>query len=437
MSCATYEERAALNKATPCANKWESVFPAAIAKSVTPAILLVITSLIGSAVARRRSWAVNGLVKKNAVLTLAVLSAVANQLSSVYDHSRVSDEPYCLTSSIPGYNAKTNKMAFGALGAISAFFSVKGVIEGNWDTVALAGPGLVLSAYQVVTKTDPRSCKSNAATTGLLSFATDILSLSGIFATLGATSENKRAFALYTVAVAVATIGLICSASYPKRVKDDCTIDDAADNEEAKKRRTPEFVSQLVLSAANALFVMYALLHLKGFGCCAAYPALGLLAADLLLKFEFFNNRMPLVGSGMTRTNIYGLIQLLDVFVSTQSIVSILLPHQTGAAAVGSVGALGASAALSDEALATLDNLLPPASGLMRNIGFLYYLRMIGAAFVAAYKSNAGSEGSARRLFSALADIGGSLFPFAIDTLNASSMVNDDPRILNLACYIR
>jgi len=79
MSCATYEERAALNKAMSCANKWESVFPVSIARSVTPATLLVITSLIGSAVARRKSWAVNGLVKKNAVLTLAVLSAVANQ----------------------------------------------------------------------------------------------------------------------------------------------------------------------------------------------------------------------------------------------------------------------------------------------------------------------------------------------------------------------
>ena len=434
MSCVTYEERAALNKATPCANKWESVFPASIARSVNPAMFLVLISVIGSAVARRKSWAVNGLVKKNAVLTLAVLSAVANQLSSVYDHSRVSDEAYCLTSMIPGYNSKTNKMAFGALGAISAFFSVHGVIKGNWDTVALAGPALVLSAYQVATKTDPRSCKSNAATTGLLSFAMDILTLSGIFATLGATSQNKRAFALYTIAVAIATIGLICSASYPKRVKDDCTIDDAADNEDAKKRRTPEFVSQMVLSAANATFLIYSLLHLKGFGCCAAYPALGLLAADLLLKFEFFNNRMPLMGSGTTRTSVYTLVQSLDVFVSSQAIVSILLPHQTGAAAVG---ALGASAALSEEALATLDKLLPPASGLARNIGFLYFLKMIGAALVASYKGNAGSEGSARRLFSALADIGGSLFPFAIDTLNASSMVNDDPRILNLPCYIR
>jgi len=434
MSCATYEQRAALNKATPCANKWESVFPAAIARSVTPAVFLVLISVIGSAVARRKSWAVNGLVKKNAVLTLAVLSAVANQLSGVYDQSRVSDEPYCLTSMIPGYNSKTNKMAFGALGAISAFFSVHGVIKGNWDTVALAGPALVLSAYQVATKTDPRSCKSNAATTGLLSFGMDILSLSGIFATLGATSQNKRAFAMYTIAVAIATIGIICSASYPKRVKDDCTIDDAADNKDAKKRRTPEFVSQMVLSAANATFLIYALLHLKGFGCCAAYPALGLLAADLLLKFEFFNNRMPLMGSATTRTSIYILVQSLDVFVSSQAIVSILLPHQTGAAAVG---ALGASAALSEEALATLDKLLPPASGLTRNIGAFYYVRMIGAAFVAAYKSNAGSEGSARRLFSALADIGGSLFPFAIDTLNGSSMIADDPRILNLPCFIR
>jgi hypothetical protein len=347
---------------------------------------------------------------------------------------------------IPGYNAKTNKMAFGALGVISAFFSAKGVLEGNWDTVALAGPGLVLSAYQVMTKTDPRSCKSSAATTGLLSLEMDILSLSGIFATLGATSQNKRAFALYTLAVAIATIGLICSASYPKRVKDDCTIDDVADNESAKKRRTPEFVSQIVLSAANATFLIYALLHMKGFGCCAAYPALGLLVADLLLKFEFFNNRMPLMGSGMTRTNIYVLIQLLDVFVSSQAIVSILLPHQTGAAAIGAATSTAASAALSGGAL---DNLLPVVNAytkkdglvyylrMIGDAGFIYYLRMIGAAFITAYKDNAGSEGAARRLFSALAEIGRSVAPFAIDTLNASSMVADDPRILNMACFIR
>ncbi|CAM9963852.1 unnamed protein product, partial [Phaeothamnion confervicola] len=325
MSCSTYDERAALNKATPCAEPWQSVFPASVARRVTPALLLVIISVIGSAVARRQTWATQGLVKKNVVLTLAVLSAIANQLSSVYDHSRVSDEPYCLTSMIPGLTEKTNKMTFAAVGAVSGFFTARGALRGNWDTVALSSPALVLSVYQLMTKTDPRSCKSNAATTGMLGFTMDILSLSGIFAAaLSLTAANKRAFALYTTTVAIALVGLICSGKYPKRVKDDCTINDEEDNKSAKNRRVAEFASQMVLSVANASFWIYALISMKGFGCCSGYPALGLLAADLLLKFEFFNNRQPLMGSGMTRTNVYVLVQLLDVLVSSQAIVSIL-----------------------------------------------------------------------------------------------------------------
>ncbi|CAM9401500.1 unnamed protein product [Ectocarpus sp. 12 AP-2014] len=334
MSCDTLEGRQKANAAKPCEKAFGPVFPEAIAGYVAPSILFLGMTVVGYGLSTGRKWAVSGLVSPSTQMSIMLLLMVADHCSTFWDHSRVSDEKYCLTSMLTSttYDDATGRVVFGGLGALLAAAAAYGVKSGSITLAATSIPFASIMCYLCWSPQDFQSCKANGLVTGGLAFGLDVMTFVGIMETLLAASGNKDTSwhmptIMYCVVISALLIVLIgWHSEYGERIKDaSCAIDDGSDVAAEKLvDRTPELCTGVLMSAVSIAFYVYLKMNFSEISCCATYPALLFLGFNILTKLQVFKRGEPLVGDAAHRSFIYSSVQVLDVMLSSSTLLSVM-----------------------------------------------------------------------------------------------------------------
>lgn len=334
MSCETLEERIAANSAAPCAKAFKPVFPEAIAGYVAPGILFLGLTIIGYGLSTGRKWAVSNFIKPSTQLSVMLLLMVADHGSTFWDHSRVSSENYCLTAMLASdrLDGASGRLVFGGLGGLLAAVSAYGISSGSITLAATGIPFMTMMLYLCWSPQDFQSCRNNAMVTGALAFALDLMTFVGILETLFLASGNSDtswhaptvAYSVVISALFVVLIGF--QSDYGSRIKPgSCAIDDEAD-EEAEKLvdRKPELYTGVAMSVTSIVYFVYLKMKYTEVSCCATYPALIWLMFDTLTKLQVWKRGEPLVGDALNRSVVYITLQVLDVLLSSSSMIGIM-----------------------------------------------------------------------------------------------------------------
>lgn len=277
-SCQTFEERMAANLASPCADPFRPVFPDAVAGYVAPAILFLGTTIIGYGLSTGRKWALSNFVNPSNQLAIMLLLMVCDHASSFWDHSRISDEEYCLTAFLTSDTVDDVKgrLVFGGLGALLAAVSAYGVSRGSISLAATRIPFTAIMMYLCWSPQKFQSCRSNGLVTGGLAFGLDIMTLVGILETLRLRDNDWHAPTVaYSAVISALFVVLIGRHSdYGQRVKaGSCAIDDEADVAAEKLvDRRPELYTGIAMSVASIVFILYLKAKYSDWGAARCTP---------------------------------------------------------------------------------------------------------------------------------------------------------------------
>lgn len=444
------EERVAANSATPCAKSFKPVFPEWMAGYVAPSILFLGMSIVGYGLSTGRRWATTNFIKPSTQLSVMLLLMVADHGSTYWDHSRVSNENFCLTAMLTSeaYDTGRGRMVFGGLGSLLAVLSAYGVASGSTGLAATGIPFAAMMFYLCWSPQDFQSCKNNALVTGLLAYGLDIMTFVGILEALLSESGNRDrswhgptvAYSVVISALFVVLIGM--HSDYGDRITaGSCEIDDKADEEaERTVDRRPELYTGIAMSVASIVYFVYLKLSLTEVSCCATYPALIWLLFDTLTKLQVWKRGEPLVGDALHRSVVYALVQVMDVLLSSSSLIGVmrdrgLLTPPVGRRSGGG-GVLGVGVGR---------HLAHLAGGSITYV--LSVLRLV-VSLVSGGGSGGGvgggvmvPSGSIKRLAEVVKLVGlnvvANLVPLAIDQKNATYMLTASPQNdLNVRCFV-
>ena len=435
MSCSTFEERRALNEATPCEKAFVNVFPVQLTGLVAPGILLAGMTIIGYGISANRPFIVKHLPSLNVQLGIISLLVAADHASSYFDHSRISNEPFCLTAAITGDSMDSDKgrLILAALSAALAAFSTYSFKTGSITTAATGIPFSAILGYLAWSPGTIQSCKTNAIVTGLLAGGLDIMTLVGVLELIFAKSGNKSTkwhlpLVIYATLISGLFVALVGKHSeYGERVSPEksCVIDDEQDLiEEKATDRSGELWTGILLSVTSVVFFLYLNTYDEVSGY-AMYPVMTFLLYDIIAKIKIYKRGEPLVSDATNRTMVYSLVQILDVLLSSASLLSIGLDK----------GMIGPD----------IEQVKTSKLGhsLKFGVGSLSYIAFIGK-IAGALVSGAGggsSPGAIKMMAESVKLVGlnvvANLIPFFIDALNMHVMSIGNPRILNNKCFVR
>ena len=179
------------------------------------------------------------------------------------------------------------------------------------------------------------------------------------------------------------------------------------------------------LGAALTAFSAYLKKSFKEVSCCAMYPTIMFLLFDILTKVQTWKKGEPLVGDAIHRGLVYTIVQVLDILLSSASIIG-----------------LGVEKGMIGESVA------PVKTNTLGHVvrfgaGSLSYVAFIGKV-TGALVSGAGgkpSDGAIKTMAESGKLVGlnivGNLFPLLIDQMNASAMMFGNPRQLNNKCFVK
>ena len=434
MACETLEERIKANAATPCKKAFRPVFPEAIAGYVPLGLLWLSMTIIGYGLSTGRKWAVSGLTSPNTQMSIMLLLMFADHGSSFWDHSRVSSEEFCLTSMITSkkLDETQGRILFGGLGALLTAVSAYGMSTGSITLAATAIPFASIMYYLCWSPENFQSCRANGMVTGGLAFGLDVMTFVGIMETLlKASGNNDTSWHMPTIMYCVVISALFISlfgyhSEYGKRIKDSsCAIDDDADAAAEKKvNRKPELLNGLLTSVASIVFLVYLKMNFTEVSCCAVYPAAIFLIFDILTKLQTWKRSDSLVGDSLHRSFIYVTVQVMDVLLSSSSLVSIMADKGLVVGGVAkSRGLLAHGAHLAGGSITYVWNVL----------------RLIVS--IVSGGGNKAAASSMNRLAEILKtvslNVAANLVPLVIDQKNATYMMNASPQNdLNVPCHV-
>ena len=426
----------AVNAASPCTEPWTPVFPKWLVNSITPGILLTGMTIIGYGIGTGRSWAISNFIKPSTQLSIMLLLMSADFSSTFWDHSRVSNENLCLTSLVPMEELDDSKarVIFGALAAALIGVSAYGIKSGSITLSSTGIPFAAMMGYLAWSPQTFQSCRNNALVTGLLAKMLDTMTLVGILEVLFAESGNKDtswhvptiAFSAVMSTLFVLLMGRF--SDYGDRIKPgSCEIDDEKDVENEKLvDRRPELYTGILMSAVPFVYFVYLKMKFSEVSCCATYPVLMYLVFDILTKLQVWKRGESLVGDSLHRSIVYILVQVLDILLSSSSMISVMKDKGLVGNAASSVGNMG----LAKHAIYLAG-------------GSLVYVWSIVRLVIAIITGQGGptSTGSIKRLAEVGKSIGlnvvANLIPLSIDSTNATYMLSANPQEdMNVKCFV-
>lgn len=433
MSCDTLEARQKANAATPCPKPFRSVFPEAIVGYVAPGVLILGTTLVGYGLGTGRKWAISGLVSPSTQLSIMLLLLVADHSSSFFDHSRISGEAYCLTSMLTSKTLDETKgrLMFGGLGALLTGLSVYGIVT---SSITLASTSIPFAAMMYFLCWSPQTfqtCRNNSLVTGGLAFGLDIMTFVGILETLFLASGNTStswhnptiAYSVVVSALFVVLVGW--HSEYGQRIKPgSCAIEDEADKEAEKLvDRRGELLTGITFSITSIIYFLYLKQMYTEVSCCAVYPTLMFLGFDVLTKLALWKKGDPLVGNNIHRSVVYTMVQVLDVLLSSSSLVGVAAEKGLLADRPKSRGLLG--------------------HGVQFFGGSITYIWTI-LRLVFTIVSGGGNKvptSSIKRLAEVIKtlslNVAANLIPLVLDKKNSSYMLSSSPQNdLNVPCHV-
>ncbi len=434
--CSTIEERIAVNEATPCPNKFSTIFPPSVGPFVAPGLLFIGMTVIGYGLSTGKKWATNSFISPSVQLTVMMLLMMADHGSTYWDHSRVSNEKYCLTSMLagPSYDSAAGRTVFGLLSVLLAGVSVYGIKSKSVSLAATGVPFSAMMAYLAWSPEDFESCKTNALFTGLLAYGLDIMTFIGILQALFAASGNKNRSwekwtVLYSVLISALFVVLIGRDSeYGDRITPgSCEINDEEDTENEKLvDRKPELYTGILFSIISLVYVIYLKKQYTEVSFFIIYPTIGYLLFDILTKLKTWRRGETLVGDSMHRSVIYTLVQSMDIMLSSSSLVSL----------AKDVGHVGQAVIKGPTSMA----------GEMVHLagGSISYIMMVVKLVIAMITGKGFNlpTGTFKKLAEVVKlislNIGANVFPLYIDNKNADFMITARPQTdLNVKCFVR
>lgn len=439
-ACETLVQKIAANRAKPCAKPFRPVFPDSVAGYVAPGILWLGMTIIGYGLSTKKNWALSGLMSANTQMSIMMLLMVADHGSSYWDHSRVSDAEYCLTSMLTSkkLDGTTGRVVFGGLGALLAAASAYGMHSGSITLAATSVPFATIMFYLCWSPQTFQSCKANGLVTGALAFGLDAMTFVGIMEALMAASGNgdtswHRPTLMYTIVISLSFFVLFgWQSEYGKRIKDGgtCAIDDEADAAAEKgKDRRPELYTGILMSVVSIVYFLYLKASFSEISCCSVYPALVFLGFDVLTKLQVWKRGEPLVGDALHRSFIYVTVQVLDVLLSSGSLIAAMsergLVPRASASASASRGLLGTAAHMAGGSLTYVWSIA----------------RLVGAIVSGRGATGTAAAGSLNRLAEIVKlvtlNVAANAVPLYIDQKNAAYMLSFSPQNdLNVPCHV-
>lgn len=434
MACETLAERQAANAAKPCRKAFRPVFPEEVAGYVAPGVLFLFMTLVGYGLSTGRRWAVSGLTSPNTQMSIMLLLLVADHGSSFWDHSRLSDEKFCLTAMLTSttLDDTTGRLAFAGLGALLTAVAAYGMRSGSITLAATSVPFAMMSYYLCWSPQNFQSCRNNGLFTGGLAFGLDVMTFVGIMQTLLAENGNKDTswhmpMIIYCVVISALFVALFgWHSDYGKRIKEgSCDINDEADVEAEKLvDRRGELYTGLLMSITSIVFYTYLQIKFKEVSCCATYPAILFLVFDILIKLQVWKRGEPLVGDAAHRSFIYCTVQVLDILLSSSSLVAVM--SDLGLV----VGGVAKPRGLLTHAMHFVGG----------SITYVFNVLKLVFAIVTG-GGNKTATGSINRLAEILKmislNVAANLIPLAIDQKNSSYMLNASPQNdLNVVCHV-
>jgi hypothetical protein len=421
MSDVSWEEMHERNSASPCDVPWRPVLPLAVGDKFPRALFLGGTTLIGLGIAYRTPIVMEHMPKPKNMLAVMMLVLLGDMSCSYFDHSRASDQKRCITSMIPMLSSHEGvKDGFFAVTALASALKIVHTVatpDASWTSVHTLTPIVFMSAYQVTTRRHFASCKNNALVTGLAAFAFDMMAISSLLEAHSA-SDVRKPLAMFSLVIS----GLHCAlyeynSEYAPRIKvsggDITDAADAAGSDEDTRRRRNELVVGLMFALTNAVLVFYLHENVDEFGCSVFWPSVAFILFDVTRKLESFHlDDGSLLGNGPLRATIYTFMQLLNICLTSQTLIALMLSAEAG-------GVLAAG-------------VLTAPIGPLTYAGMV--IRAAKAAFGAARTGPGVAVASAAVLRSAV-DVIPPLVPLYVDQVNATYMITSDPvSELNLNC---
>lgn len=436
-SCTTLEERMAVNAANPCKEPWTPVFPKWLVGYIAPGILLTGMTIIGYGLGTGRSWAISDFIKPSTQLTIMMFLMIADHQSSFWDHSRASDEPYCLTSLIPMRELDDVKARriFGGLAVALAGVSAYGIKSGSITLSSTGIPFATMMMYLAWSPQTFQSCSNSANTTGLLATSLDLMTFVGILELLFAESGNTDTSwhsptIVYSVIISVIYVLLTGKYSeYGQRITPgSCEIDDEKDLEEEKLvDRRPELYTGILTSVVSIVYFLYLKFKFTEVSSCSVYPVLMFLLFDILTKLQVWKRGEPLLGDSLHRSIVYIIVQVLDVLLSSSSMISVMADK----------GLIGKEL-VSGEPMGLAKNAVHLAGG---SLTYLWNLVKLVIAIITG-SGEATSMSSMKRMAevvkSLTLNVGANIVPLSIDSTNATYMLSANPQYdLNVKCFVK
>ena len=434
-SCNTAEERFEVNQNNPCDNTWTPVFPKWLVNSVTPGILLTGMTIIGYGIGTGRSWAISKFISPTTQLSIMCLLMTADFSSTFFDHSRVSSEPACLTSIIASekFDEDSMRRVFGAVAVALLGVSAYGAKSGSITLASTGIPFAAMMSYLAWSPQKFQSCTANAAVTGLLASGLDMMTLVGILEVLFASTGNKdtswhNPTIVFSIIMSIIYVVLVGKYSdYGSRVTPgSCEIDDARDlEEERSKDRRPELYTGILMSVIPMIYFIYLKMSFSEVSCCAIYPTIVFLLFDILTKLQTWKRGDALTGDALHRGIVYILVQILDIMLSSSSMIAVMSEKGLVGKSLGSAKNMGAVKHVAHLALGPLT--------------YVWSIVRLVIAIITGTGEPTGS-GSVKRLAEVIKSIslnvGANLVPLGIDSMNASFMLAENPRELNVKCFV-
>jgi hypothetical protein len=435
-SCTTLEERMAENAANPCKEPWTPVFPKWLVGSIAPGVLLTGMTIIGYGLGTGKRWAISDFIKPSTQLTIMMFLMVADHMSSYWDHSRVSDEPYCLTSAITAdvFDDAKARTIFGGLAVALAGVSAYGIKSGSITLSSTGIPFATMMAYLAWSPQTFQSCSNNALVTGTMAFGLDVMTFVGILELLFAESGNTDTSwhsptIVYSVIICALYVLLIGKYSeYGQRITPgSCEIDDEKDLEEEKLvDRRPELYTGILTSVVSIVYFLYLKFKFTEVTPCSVYPVLMFLLFDILTKMQVWKKGESLVGDSLHRSIVCVVVQILDVMLSSSSMISVM----------NDKGLIG-KALVSGEPMGLVKNAIHFAGG---SLTYLWNLVKLVIAIITG-SGKATSTSSMKRMAevvkSLTLNVGANAVPLFIDNMNSGFMLSANPQnALNVKCFV-
>ena len=435
-SCNTLSERMAVNAANPCKEPWTPVFPKWLVGSIAPGILLVGMTIIGYGLGTNKKWAISNFIKPSTQLTIMMFLMVADHMSSYWDHSRVSDEPYCLTSVLTGdsYDDARARTIFGGLAVALAGVSAYGIKSGSITLSSTGIPFFAMMTYLCWSPQSFQSCKNSASVTALLTTSLDLMTFVGIMEVLFLESGNTDTSwhtptIAYSVIISALYVLLIGKYSeYGQRIKPgSCEIDDEKDLEEEKLvNRKPELYNGIITSVVSIVYFVYLKSKFTEVSSCSVYPVLVFLLFDILTKMQVWKRGESLTGDALHRSVVYVIVQVMDVLLSSSSMISVMVDK-------GLVG----KALISGEPMGLVKNTMHLAGGSLTYMWNLVRLIITIITGSGETTSTSSMKRMAEVVKSLTLNVGANAAPLFIDQMNASYMMGANPQNdLNVKCFI-